>query len=137
VKPHKVKRPLNLIVFALWIAILGVISLMRSALLFQQMPTLLELGLAANWMTAALGMVWGVGLLGGAVGLWLRWEPARWAVLLLVPAYYLTHWLDWQFSARAGYARGRIGPYTVLSLAAIAFSTWFLARQRTRQHFQN
>ena len=130
------KRPLSLIVFAAWIATLGLISLTRSALHLRQMPVLLELGLATNWTVVALGVVWGVGLLGGAVGLWLRWAPARWAVLLLVPAYYLTHWLDWMLSTQASYGRSRIGPYTVLALLAIAYSTWFLTWRRTRQQFQ-
>jgi uncharacterized membrane protein len=134
--PEKPKRPLSFKLFAAWIAILGVGSLVRSALLFQQCPVLVELGLPANWTIVILGIVWGVGLLVGAVGLWLRWKPARWAVLLLVPAYYLTHWLDWMLSARAGYARGRIGPYTVFALLVIAYSVWFLTRHRTRQQFQ-
>lgn len=80
---------------------------------------------------AILSAVWGVGLLAGAVGLWLRWEPARWAVLFLVPAYYLTHWLDWLLSTR-----DRIAPYTVFALLAVAYSTWFLTRRRTRQQFK-
>ncbi|UCC63295.1 MAG: hypothetical protein JSV36_21600 [Anaerolineae bacterium] len=130
------KRPLSLIVFAAWIATLGLISLARSALHLWQVPVLLELGLATNWPVVTLGMVWGLGLLGGAGGLWLRWAPARWAVLLLVPAYYLTHWLDWMLSIQASYGRSRIGPYTVLALLAIAYSTWFLTRRRTRQQFQ-
>jgi len=136
VKLRTPKRPLSLIVFAVWIATLGLISLARSALHLRQMPVLLALGLATNWPIVALGVVWGVGLLGGAVGLWLRWMPARWAVLLLVPAYYLTHWLDWMLSTQASYGRSRIGPYTVLALLAIAYSTWFLTRRRTRQQFQ-
>ena len=134
--PEKLKRPLSFKLFTVWVAILGGISLTRSALLFQQMPTLVELGLPANWTVAILGILWGVGLVAGAVGLWLRWEPARWAVLLLVLAYYLTHWLDWMLSARAGHARGRIGPYTVFALLVIAYSTWFLTRRSTRRQFR-
>jgi hypothetical protein len=132
----KPKRSLNFKLFVAWIAILGSISLVRSALLFQQVQTLAELGLPANRTMAILGLVWGVGLVAGAAGLWLRWEPARWAVLLLVPAYYLTHWLDWFFSARAGYASRRIGAYTILALLVIVYSTWFLTRRRTRQQFR-
>ena len=133
---EKAKRPLSFKLFAAWIAILGGISLIRAFLLFRQIPLLVGLGLPANWTVAILGVVWAVGFLASAVGLWLRWEPARWAVLLLVPAYYLTHWLDWTLSARAGYARGRIGPYTIFALLVIAYSTWFLTRRRTRQQFQ-
>lgn len=132
----RLKRPLSFKLFAAWIAILGIVSLTRSAVLLQQAPMLIELGLSANWVMAILGVVWGVGLLAGAVGLWLRREPARWAILFLVPAYYLTHWLDWLLSARAGYARGRIEPYTVFALLVIAYSTWFLTRRRTRQQFE-
>jgi hypothetical protein len=132
----KPKRPLSFKLFVAWIAILGSISLVRSALLFQQIPMLVELGLPANWTMAMLGLVWGVGLVAGAAGLWLRWEPARWVVLLLVPAYYLTHWLDWFFSARAGYASRRIGPYTILALLVVVYSAWFLTRRRTRKQFR-
>ena len=133
---EKAKRPLSFKLFAAWIAILGGISFIRSFMLFKQIPLLVGLGLPANWTVAILGVVWAVGFLASAVGLWLRWEPARWMVLLLVPAYYLTHWLDWALSARAGYARGRIGPYTIFALLVIAYSTWFLTRRRTRQQFQ-
>jgi len=40
------------------------------------------------------------------------------------------------YTTRAGYARGRIGPYTIFALLVIAYSTWFLTRRRTRQQFQ-
>jgi len=132
----KPARPLSLILFAVWIAILGGISLGRSILLFQQVAMSVDPSLEANRAVALLGVVWGVGLLAGAVGLWLRWEPARWAVLLLVPAYYLTQWLHVVLTSRASYARGQIGPYTILALAAVAYSTWFLTRRRTRQQFR-
>ncbi len=135
--PHeKPKRPPSLILFAVWIAVLGGISLARSVLLLRQIPEPVELDLPANWTVAILGIVWGVGLLAGAVGLWLRWQPARWAVLLLVPIYYLTHWLQTVLTTRASYGQGRILPYTVLALLAIAYSTWFLSRQCTRQQFR-
>jgi uncharacterized membrane protein len=136
VNPSTSKRPLSLTLFAVWIAILSVISLTRAFMLFQQIPVQVALGLPANWTMAILSAVWGAGLLAGAVGLWLRWEPARWAVLFLVPAYYLTHWLYWKLSARADYARGQIGPYTIFVLLVIAYSTWFLTWRRTRQQFQ-
>jgi len=129
-------RTLSFKLFNAWIVILGLISLARSALLFQQIPTLVELGLPANWTVAVLGVVWGLGLLGGAVGLWCHKEFSRRAILFLVPAYYLTHWLDWVLSARASYARGRIVLYTVLALLVIAYNTWFLSRRPTRQQFQ-
>jgi hypothetical protein len=77
-----------------------------------------------------------VGLLAGAVGLWIRWEPARWGVTFLVPAYYVTYWLYTVLSSRADYARPRIGLYTVFVLLVIAYSTWFLTRRGTRQQFR-
>jgi hypothetical protein len=136
VNPSRSKRPLSLTLFAAWIAILSGISLTRAFMLLQQIPVRVELGLPANWTMAILSVVWGAGLLAGAVGLWLRWEPARWAVLLLVPAYYLTHWLYWRLSTRADYARSQIWPYTIFALLVIVYSTWFLSRRRTRQQFQ-
>jgi hypothetical protein len=132
----KIQRPFSLILFCAWIAILGVISLTRAFMLFQQIPLQVELGLPTSWTMAILSAVWGVGLAAGAVGLWLRWEPARWAVTLLVPAYYVTHWLYSLLSSRASYARGRIGTYTVFALLVIAYSTWFLHRRRTRRQFR-
>ncbi len=39
-------------------------------------------------------------------------------------------------TTRTDYACGRIGPYTILALLMIAYSTWFLTRRRTRQQFQ-
>lgn len=135
-KDHKPKRPLSFIVFALWIVTLGAISLMRSALLIQQISVLVEFGVPANWTVAILGMVWGVGFLVSVVGFWLRWEPARWAILLLVPAYYLTRWLDVMLSTQASYGLSQIGPYTVFALLVIAYSTWFLTRRPTREQFR-
>jgi hypothetical protein len=132
----KPTRPLSLIIFAIWIAILGGISLGRSILLLQQIAMSVDPSLEANRMAAILGIVWGAGLLAGAVGLWLRWEPARWAVLLLVPTYYLTQWLHVVLTSRASYARSQIWPYTILALSAVAYSTWFLTRRRTRQQFR-
>ena len=134
-KPSKPKRPLSFILFAVWIAVLGGLSLTWSIVRFMQMPVLVGLGLPVNWAVAIVGLAWGVALLAGAVGLWLRWEPARWAVLFLVPAYYLTQGLDWLLSVRAGYARGQIGPYAAFALLVIAYSTWFLNRRRTREQF--
>jgi hypothetical protein len=124
------KRPLSLILFAVWIAILGGISLGRSILLLQQIAMSVDPSLEANRTVAILGILWGVGLLAGAVGLWLRWQPARWIVLLLVPIYYLTQWLHTVLTTRASYGQGRILPYTVLALLAIAYSTWFLLQDR-------
>lgn len=135
-KSSKPKRPLSFTLFAIWIAVLGGLSLTWSIVRFLQMPVLLELGLPANWAVSILGLAWGVGLLASAVGLWLRWEPARWAVLFLVPAYYLTQGLDWLLSVRAGYARGQIGLYIAFALLVIAYSTWFLNRRRTREQFR-
>ena len=138
-KPSKPRRnrPPSFILFAVWIAILGGLSLTWSIVRFQQMPTLLGLGFPTNWAVATLGLAWGMGLLAGAVGLLLRWEPARWAVLFLVPAYYLTQGLDWLLSVRAGYASGRIGLYIVFSLLVTAYNTWFLTWRRTREQFKN
>jgi len=133
---EKPKRPLGLILFPAWIAVLGVISLTRAFMLFQQIPLQVELGLPANWTMAALSTLWGVGLVAGAVGLWLRWESARWAVTFLVPAYYVTHWLYAVLSSRANYARSQMGTYTIFALLVIAYSTWFLTRRRTRQQFR-
>jgi hypothetical protein len=136
VKVSKPKRPLSLALFSAWVAILAGISLMRAFMLLQQIPLRVELGLPANWTMAVLSLVWGVGLLAGAVGLWLRREPARWAVLLLVPAYYLTHWLYLILSSRASYARGQMWRYTIFALLVVAYSTWFLTRHRTRRQFR-
>jgi len=130
------KRPLNLTLFAVWIAILGGISLARSALLWQQVPVLTELGRPTNGIVIVLGIVWGMGLLAGAVGLWLRRELARRAILFLVPAYYLTQWLYAALTSRASYGLGRLGPYTALALLVVSYSTWFLTRRRTRQQFR-
>jgi hypothetical protein len=113
VNPSTSKRPLSLTLFAVWIAILSGISLTRAFMLLQQIPVRVELGLPANWTMAILR------------------EPARWTVLLLVPAYYLTHWLYWRLSTRADYARGQIWPYTIFVLLVIAYSTWFLTWRRT------
>ncbi len=132
----KPKRPLSLTFFAVWIAILGVLSLTRAFTLYRPLPAPFEPNLPANWTTAVLSVVWGVGLLAGAVGLWLRWEPARWAVLILVPAYYLTHWLYSVLTSRASYALSQMGPYTVFALLVIAYSTGFLTRRRTREQFR-
>lgn len=130
------KRPLNLTLFAVWLAILGGISLARSTLLWQQAPALTELGQPTNGAVVVLGIVWGMGLLAGAVGLWLRREMARRAVLFLVPAYYLTQWLYAALTTRASYGLSRLGPYTALALLVVAYSTWFLTRRRTRQQFR-
>lgn len=132
----KPKRPWSLIFFAVWIAILGGVNLMRAAILFQQIPLLAKLGIPTNWTVAILGTVWGVGLVAGAVGLWFRWEPARWAILLLVPAHYLTQWLYSMLTTQASYGQGQIWPYTVFALLVITYSTWFLTRRPTRQQFK-
>ena len=132
----KPKRPLNFILFVVWIAILGIVSLTWSFVRFQQIPTLIKLGRPPSWAVVILGVVWGVGLLAGAVGLWLRWEPARRAVLFLVPAYYLTQWLNSIATTQASYSRDRIWTYTIFALLVVAYSTWFLTRRRTRQLFQ-
>ena len=134
-KPKR-KRPLSFILFVVWIAILGGLSLTWSAVRFQQMADLAQLGTAPNWVVATLGLAWGLGLFAGAVGLWFRWEPARWAVLFLVPVYYLTQGLDWLLSVRASYALSQIAPFTIYALLVIAYSTWFLTRRRTREQFE-
>ena len=133
---ERANRPFSLTLFSIWIAILGGISLIRAFTLFQQIPMLVEWGLPANWTMALLSAAWGVGLLAGAVGLWLRWEPARWVVTLLAPAYYVTYWLYTVLSSRADYASPQIRRYTVFVLLVIAYSTWFLTRRGTRQQFR-
>lgn len=129
-------RPWSFRLFCLWIGVLALLSLTRAATLFWQMPTLIQLGLPSHRWAAVLSAVWGVGLLAGAVGLWLRREPARWAVLILVPVYYLTYGVYLFLSTQASYGQTRLGPYAVLALLATAFSTWFLTWRRTRQMFQ-
>jgi hypothetical protein len=132
----KPKRPWSFRIFCLWIAVLGLISLTRAAILFWQMPTLAQLGLPTRWAMAVLSAVWGLGLVAGAVGLWLRREPARWAVLALVPAHYVSYGVYLLVSTKADYGQSRLGPYTVLALLATGFSTWFLTWRRTREMFQ-
>ena len=134
--PTRPKRPLNFKLFVVWIAILGIVSLTWSFVRFQQIPALIKFGRPPNWAVVILGVVWGVGLLAGAVGLWLRWEPARWAVLFLVPAYYLTQWLNSIATTQASYGRDRIWTYTIFVLLVVAYSTWFLSRRRTRELFR-
>jgi hypothetical protein len=134
-KAAKPKRPLSFKLFVAWIAILGGLSLTWSFLRYQQIPLLDQFGLPPNWPVVILGVVWGVGLLAGAVGLWLRWEPARWAVLFLVPAYYLTQGVYSALTTQASYGRNQIWPYTIFALLVIAYSTWFLTRRRTREQF--
>jgi len=136
VKSSKPKCPWSLKFFAAWIALLGMIGLTRAFVLFQPLPLPLQ-GLPLNWTMIILSVMWGLGLLASAVGLWFRWEPARRAALFLVPAYYLTHWLSLIFFTRASYGRAQIGPYTIFVLLVIAYSTWFLVRRATRRQFQN
>ena len=132
----KPKRPWSLRLFCLWIAVLGLVNLTRAAALFWQMPTLAQLGLSTHWATAVLSTVWGLGLLAGALGLWLRRNLARRAVLFLVPAQYLSYWIYLFTCTKASYGQTRLGPYTVVVLLAAAFSTWFLTQRRTREIFR-
>jgi hypothetical protein len=107
----KQRRSLWLWLFSLWVLVLGIVSVWRGLVLWQERRLLLALGSTFTPLSlalfVALWFVCGIGLIGAAVGLWFRqrWarHVARIGIVLSVLIFQTYLW----FFVRSGLMRQR------------------------------
>ena len=133
----KRRRPFWLWLFSLWTLGLGVVSLWRGLVLWQERRLLLGLGSSFSSLPlalfVALWLLCGGGLIVSALGLWLRraWarHVARIGIVLSVLIFQAYLWLF----VRSGLMRQRRPVLLVVGLLSVVIGLGALTWPRSRQ----
>lgn len=135
--PNRRKRPRAVTWLAVLVFIVGVANLLGAYGLATRWSVLANLELTLPpWALLIPAIVWGIGWLVLATGLWRLLPWARWATLIAFPLYEVMLIGRQVVFARDVYARGRLPFAAGLAVAVTAVVIFVLTRPRVRQAFE-
>ncbi|HOA23478.1 MAG TPA: hypothetical protein PK801_08195 [Aggregatilineales bacterium] len=136
--PRSRKRPRVVTWLAVLVLIVGVANLLGAYGLASRWRVLTSLEMTLPpWGLLIPALVWGVGWLVLAWGLWRLRPWAWWGTLIAFPLYELMLIGRQVFFVRAAYARGRLPFAAGLAVAVTALVIFVLTRRGVRQAFES